>query len=78
MTIEINYFALLNLIEKYFKKLLEKYKWGSNPFYYIAGMNNIHPSFIQGMLTDNRYGTLEILGVLDNLKSEGGKKGGCC
>ena len=37
-------------------------------------MNNIHPSFIQGMLTDNRYGTLEILGVLDNLKSEGGKK----
>ena len=72
--LEINYFALLSLIEKYFKKLLEKYKWGSNPFYYIAGMNNIHPSFIQGMLTDNRYGTLEILGVLDNLKSEGGKK----
>ena len=72
--LEINYFSILSLIEKYFQKLFDKYKWGSNPFYYIAGMNNIHPSFIQGMLNDNRYGTLEILGVLDNLKSEGGKK----
>ena len=72
--LDINYSLLLSLIENYFQKLYEKYKWGSNSFYYIAGMNNIHPSFIQGMLNDNRFGTLEILDVLDNLKSEGGQR----
>ncbi len=71
---KINYFLLLNLIETYFHKLYEKYRWGSNPFYYIAGMNNIHPSFIQDIINDKRYGTLEILGILDNLKGHEGKK----
>ena len=72
--LKINYLLLLNLIENYFQKLYEKYQWGSNPFYYIAGMNNIHPSFIQDMINDSRYESLEILGVLDSLKSEGGKR----
>lgn len=72
--LKISYLSLLNLIKNYFQKLYDKFQWGSNPFYYIAGMNNIHPSFIQGMLNDNRYGDMEILNVIENLKSEGGKK----
>lgn len=72
--LKINYFSILKLIENHFKKLMEEYKWGSNPYYYIAGMNNVHPSFIQGMLNDTRYNSLEILNLLDDLKTKGGKK----
>jgi len=72
--LKINYFSILKLIDNYFKKLMDKYKWGSNPYYYIAGMNNVHPSFIQSMLNDNRYSSAEILEVLENLKTQGGKK----
>ena len=39
-----NLVDLLNLIKKYFEPLKEKYKWGSNPFYYFAGLHSIHPS----------------------------------
>ena len=41
---------LLNLINNYFKPLKDKYNWGSNPFYYYAGMNSIHPTFVQEMM----------------------------
>ena len=29
---------LLSLIKNYFKHLKKKYNWGSNPFYYFAGL----------------------------------------
>ena len=32
---------LLNLIKNYFEPL-KRYKWGSNPYYFV-GLNSIHP-----------------------------------
>ena len=32
---------LLNLIDKWFMPLKIKYNWGSNTFYYLAGMKSI-------------------------------------
>jgi len=69
-----NLIVLLNLIKKYFDPLKEKYKWGSNFFYYFAGINSIHPSFVQQMLVDNRYDPEDIYLNLDYLRSVGGKK----
>ena len=35
--------SLINLLEEYFYPIQEKYKWGTNPFYFLAGKYNIHP-----------------------------------
>ena len=65
---------LLKLIKDYFDPLKEKYKWGSNPFYYYAGLNSIHPSFVQEMLGTNLFDTEDIYSNLNYLSTVGGKK----
>jgi len=69
-----NLINLLNLIKKYFDPLKEKYKWGSNPFYYYAGLNSIHPSFVQEMLADSRFDQEDIYENLKRLSTVGGNK----
>ena len=51
--IKIN--SLKKIITKYFFPLKKKYKWGPNKYYYLAGKNKIHPTFIQEILSDKRY-----------------------
>ena len=65
---------LLNLIKKYFAPLKEKYKWGSNPFYYFAGLNSIHPSFVQEMLSNDSFTPEDIYFNLKYLRTVGGRK----
>lgn len=66
--------SLLKLIKNYFDPLKEKYKWGSNPYYYFAGLHSIHPSFVQEMLASNLFDTEDIYSNLDYLSTVGGKK----
>lgn len=61
---------LINLIEKYFVELKNKYMWGSNLYYFWAGKKNIHPTYIQEMLSDKRYDSENILSVLEHIKYE--------
>lgn len=65
---------LFELIRKHFQSLKNRYGWGTNPFYYLAGQYGIHPSYIQEMLQDRSYTEEDILAVIDQLKIEGGKK----
>ena len=44
-----------------FSKLQEKYHWGECFLYGLAAINHIHPTYIQEMLSDNRYSHKEIL-----------------
>ena len=62
---------LLKLIEKKFDPMKQKYQWGTNPYYYLAGQYKIHPTFIQSMLSELKLEPLEMLSVIDNLKGEG-------
>ena len=66
--------SLFGLIDNYFNKLKKKYNWGSNPFYYYAGLNSIHPSFVQAMLADERFGLEDIYTNLKYLNTGMGKK----
>lgn len=59
---------IVTLINKYFKDLKNKYKWGTNVLYFLSSSFNIHPSYIQEMLTDDRYTDNDILAVIDYLK----------
>ena len=69
-----NLINLLNLIKNHFEPLKEKYKWGSNPYYYFAGLNSIHPTFVQEMLSDTGFNPEDIMYNLENLNTVGGKK----
>jgi 4-hydroxy 2-oxovalerate aldolase len=69
-----NPIKLFTIINKYFNPMREKYQWGSNPFYYLAGKYGIHPTYIQEMLFDTRYDEEDIVAVIEYLKDVGGKK----
>jgi 4-hydroxy 2-oxovalerate aldolase len=65
---------LFELIRKYFKPLQIEHGWGTNPYYYLAGKFSIHPTFIQEMMSDNRFSDADIIAVIEQLKIDGGKK----
>jgi len=52
-----------------FQELKEKCKWGQNLFYHLAAKNNIHPTFIQEMLSDDRYTKNNILKTINHIKN---------
>ncbi len=71
---DINLVPIMNVIQEFFKPMMEKYGWGTNTYYYLAGRYSIHPSYVQEMLGDSRYSEEDILAVIDHLRVEGGKK----
>ena len=64
---------ILNLIKNYFKDLKVKYGWGTNTYYYLAGLNGIHPTYIQEMLS-TKFEDAEILAAIHQLKNSGGSR----
>ena len=48
---KLNILPLLKLIKKYFEPMKQKFKWGINSYYYLAGKYGIHPTYIQEMLS---------------------------
>lgn len=65
---------LLEVIARYFQPMQQRYGWGTNPYYFLAGRHGIHPTYIQEMLTDVRYGDADLLMAIDALRASGGKK----
>ena len=53
-----------------FEKLKKVYDWGPNSFYHFAANKNIHPTYVQTMLNDKRYKSLEIFDILKNLSKK--------
>lgn len=70
----LNLVPLTKIIKEQFNPLRNKYCWGSNIFYYLAGKYSIHPSYIQSMLSDLRYKEEDILESINYLKDQGGKR----
>ena len=66
----IDFLPLIDLIQNDFAVLKEKYKWGSNPFYFLSGKNKIHPSYIQNMLNDNSYRNEDIYASIKELSKQ--------
>ena len=61
-------------LKNYFTKLKRNYKWGTNKYYTFAAKNKIHPTYIQTLLKDKRYGKKEILSILRSLSKSDAKK----
>lgn len=69
-----SFVPLMTLLRKYFSPMKERYGWGTNLYYYLAGKYSIHPTFIQEMLGDAHFDEEEIIAVINHLRIEGGKK----
>ncbi len=72
--ISLNLVPLIKIINNDFNPLKNKYKWGTNIFYYLAGKYSIHPSYVQSMINDMRYQEEDILESINYLKDQGGKR----
>ena len=68
-----NILPILTLIEKHFLDLFKKYNWGTNTFYYLAGLNSIHPTYIQEMI-QTKFKSNEILEAINLLKDTDASK----
>lgn len=68
-----NLVPLMALLREYFLPMKQQYGWGTNPFYFLSGKYGIHPTYIQNMLIDSRYGEEDILAVIEHLRGTGGK-----
>ena len=66
--------ALMTLIGEHFVPMKQKYQWGSNPYYYMAGKYSIHPTYVQKMLSDPRYSEEDVIAVIEHLRHIGGRK----
>jgi 4-hydroxy 2-oxovalerate aldolase len=51
-----------------FNLLKKKYNWGTNKYYWLSGKYKIHPTYIQMLLSDNRYKNFNYTEVIQNLK----------
>jgi len=60
--------SMMHLITKYFLPLHNKYNWGTNPFYYLAGKYKIHPTYIQTMLSDKVFDFSVIRKIIESLQ----------
>jgi len=65
---------LMELIRKHFHPMQQRYGWGTNTYYYLSGKFGIHPTYIQEMLSDPRYGDEDIFAAIEHLRREGGNK----
>jgi 4-hydroxy 2-oxovalerate aldolase len=70
---KFNILPLMEFITKDFVDLKEYYKWGMNPYYYLAGSYSIHPTYIQEMMA-MKLNNSEMLNAIEYLNKIGAKK----
>lgn len=64
-----NKIELISLLEKHFYPLKDKHKWGSSPYYFLAGVNKVHPSYIQDLTKDLDFDVNDKVSLIDSLGS---------
>ncbi len=58
---------IYELVIRHFERMQKKYGWGSNLLYFLGAQNDVHPTYIQNLLSNPHYGTDEIVGAIDYL-----------
>lgn len=58
---------IYELVIRYFEAMQKSYGWGCGLLYFLAAQNEVHPTYIQNLLSNSHYGTDEIIGAIDYL-----------
>ena len=64
--------AIFPIVMYEFEKLKKEYEWGPNLLYYLSGTYDIHPTYVQELLTGKRYEQYRITNAMNVLKKSGG------
>lgn len=56
-----------DLVIRYFEKMQKDFGWGTNLLYFLGAQNEIHPTYIQNLLSSDQYGTEEIVAAISYL-----------
>lgn len=58
---------------RHFEEMQKKCGWGSNLLYFLGAQNNLHPTYIQNLLSDSHFGTDEVIGAINYLSQQENK-----
>ncbi|MFA0083559.1 aldolase catalytic domain-containing protein [Vibrio breoganii] len=58
---------IYDLVIRYFEEMQKDYGWGSNLLYFLGAQNDVHPTYIQNLLSNPHFGTDEIVGAIGYL-----------
>lgn len=58
---------IYELVIRHFESMQKQYGWGSSLLYFLGAQNDVHPTYIQNLLSNSHYGTDEIVGAIDYL-----------
>lgn len=58
---------IYELVIRHFEPMQKEYGWGSNLLYFLGAQNDVHPTYIQNLLSSTHYGTDEVIGAIDYL-----------
>jgi 4-hydroxy 2-oxovalerate aldolase len=58
---------IYDLVIRYFEAMQKECGWGSSLLYFIGAQHNVHPTYVQNLLSDSRYGADEIVGAISYL-----------
>ena len=59
--------AIYELVIRNFEPMQKKYGWGSNLLYFLGAQNSVHPTYIQNLLSNDHFGTDEVVGAIKYL-----------
>lgn len=60
---------IYDLVIRHFESMQKEYGWGSNLLYFLGAQNDVHPTYIQNLLSNSHFGTEEIVGAISYLSS---------
>jgi len=55
---------------RHFEPMQKKCGWGSSLLYFLGAQNNLHPTYIQNLLSDSHFGTDEVIGAIAYLRKQ--------
>ena len=65
-------FPVYELVIQRFETLKKQYGWGDHLLYFLGAQHNVHPTYIQNMLSNSHLGKEELVGSIKFLIEEGG------
>lgn len=65
-------FPVYELVIQRFETLKKHYGWGDHLLYFLGAQHNVHPTYIQNMLSNSHLGKEELVGSIKFLIEEGG------
>lgn len=56
-----------DLVIRHFEKMQREFGWGTNLLYFLGAKNDVHPTYIQNLLSNKQYGTEEVIAAINYL-----------